>query len=150
MKQATPTKYEQMGIAALLPGMTFAVELIQKQLDEMRAQLTGIVFSAEKRAVGRPKGSKNKRMAAGGQSWAGLTPEERSAEMKHRMALAKKNKAAQQAAPVNGKDPKYVAAGKAAWTSRSKKAQREHIARMKAALAAKRAAQAKHVNGAAA
>jgi hypothetical protein len=49
--------YRQAGIAAFLPGFQYAVELMQSQLDQMRAQLNGLQNEDAPRR-GRPKNPK--------------------------------------------------------------------------------------------
>ena len=136
------SKYEQMGMAALLPGMTYAIELVQKQLDEMRAQLDGIVNGdvAEPKKQGRAKGSK---MADAARSGWPDDPEERRREMKRRIAKRAKNA---EAAGVNLR-AKIAHGQKAAWASYTPAQRKRRIA---AVMAGKMAAKAKHVNGAAA
>jgi hypothetical protein len=41
------TDYTQMGMAALLPGMQYMIELMQAQLDEMRIKLAALQGIAE-------------------------------------------------------------------------------------------------------
>ncbi len=126
-------RFTAMGIAAMLPGMQYAIERMQKTLDETREMLValqqgrngGLVIEASPRPPwaprrGRPPGSQNKAqppvaLLAGadentpksnryaavakrsglgrGSYWRTLTPEERSKEMKRRMAVAEARKA---------------------------------------------------------
>ena len=82
--------YVQMGIAALLPGMVHAVELMQGQINEMKARLAALQDGAAEpaRKVGRPrKGTTAGVTVASG--WP-ADPEERKAEMRRRQAVAKK------------------------------------------------------------
>ena len=81
------TSYEQMGRAALLPGMTHMVELMQKHLDEFREQLADLQQNGDaKRGPGRPVGVPLGRPQLN-RYWASMTPEERSAEMTRRRAV---------------------------------------------------------------
>jgi hypothetical protein len=101
-------QFAQMGLAALLPGMRFMVELVTKAFNEKRDLLTELQSRFPQIALGvgkrrgRPPGIPNKpkveavdpvilaRKKRGATSWAGMTKEQRSAEMKRRMALAQK------------------------------------------------------------
>lgn len=148
MKQVnTTTKYEQMGIAALLPGMTYAIELVQKQLDEMRGQLEVIMSGGgTARKVGRPKGS----TSASRNGWAGMTPEERSAEMRRRQMVAvgkAEPRAKKRGTTKEGKIGSYQ---KQLWASYTPAQRKKRIAAARAGFMAAKAAKAKHVNGAAA
>lgn len=96
--------YEQMGRACLIPGMQHMIDLMQRELDSMRAQLAqaqsggsalDAVREAKARGPYRPRTPltaeqefKRKAKATSGW-WAKLTPEERSAEMKRRYASRK-------------------------------------------------------------
>ena len=90
--------YEQMGIAAMIPGMQHMIDLMQRELDAMRAQLAqaqnggSALDAVRKYKRGMPlwveEEFARKSKATGGW-WAKLTPEERSAEMKRRYASRK-------------------------------------------------------------
>lgn len=98
-----------MGMAAYLPGMQYALELMTKQLDDFRAQLSRLQNGDQpkpKRHIS-PEGAKaisdaqKKRWAKVKRvsSWAKFkTPEARAAEMKRRIAARKKNGAENKAA----------------------------------------------------
>ena len=80
-------RYAASGMAAYLPGMQYMIELMQHELDEFRnrlALLQEMKEPVEGRKRGRPKGS------GGSYGWEGMTPEERSAEMKRRMQVHKR------------------------------------------------------------
>lgn len=91
--------YEQIGRAAAILGMQIAADILQEALDNNKAELralqnatrasetTAAPMPPEKR-IGRPPGSKN-RLPSG---WP-ADPEERSREMKRRMAKARRKKA---------------------------------------------------------
>ena len=66
-------------MAAAIPGLQMAIDQLQETLDQIRAQLNGEV----KR--GRPPGPSQTQSAY----WAKMTPEERSAEVKRRVALGR-------------------------------------------------------------
>lgn len=111
------TDFAQMGIAALLPGMQYAVDQMQKVLNDMREALgapqngrppakgkqggwekmTSAQRSLEMKRRELARDKKAKRPGAGGAShsltqkayWAGMTAAERSAEMKRRLAKRK-------------------------------------------------------------
>jgi hypothetical protein len=80
------TSYAQMGMAALLPGMQHMLELMQAQLDDFRRQLQGLQNPVRKR--GRPR----KQAAEPSKFGWSDDPEERSREMRRRMAKWGKNK----------------------------------------------------------
>lgn len=82
---------EQAGLATKLVGLVHAKELIEREIETVRAELdrahnggNGRVF-VEGRALDIGK----KHGASG--PWAAMTPEERSVEMKQRMAKRKKS-----------------------------------------------------------
>lgn len=111
----TSTDFAQMGIAALLPGMQYAVDQMQKVLDDMREALDALQngrppakgkqggwekmtaaqrsLEMKRRKLAREKNAK--RRGAAGHSlnqkayWASMTAAERSAEMKRRVAKRK-------------------------------------------------------------
>lgn len=76
-------RYAEMGLAALIPGMVRMVELMQQQLDAAKAQLAALQGRPASKRLGRPPGK------AANSGWAGMTPEQRSAEMKRRIAVAR-------------------------------------------------------------
>ena len=107
MKKPQPnedlTVYAKMGVAAMLPGIQFALEYLQARLDEMRAQLVDLQVGAapkKKNSNWRlsPEGAKaisqaqKRRWAQQKQTisnarkeyWAKMTPEQRTAEMRRR------------------------------------------------------------------
>lgn len=101
--------YQQMGIAAMIPGMQHMIDLMQRELDSMRAQLAQAQNSGSargfmeerKRGPGRPKliegnfeaddAAKEfqRKSRASSSFWARMSPEERSAEMRRRGARRK-------------------------------------------------------------
>jgi hypothetical protein len=129
-----PTKYEQMGIAALLPGMTYAIEVMQKQVDEMRAQLTGSINGDDpvKRKVGRPAG------AAGNRAGWSDDPEERKVEAQRRADMRRQNKLTEE------RRERGRIAAKKRWDGLTAKQKAAHVQRMNEGRLNK------HVNGAAA
>lgn len=163
-------RYASMGMAAMLPGMQYAVELMQRNLDDMRAQLAAMqngdgdrelagMFAKPKRLT--PEGAaaisaaQKARWAEDGRSapltrervasyqrgyWASMTPEERAAEMKRRMAKrrAKLNGGASPNHPQNVNHPRH-----AEWLAKRKK----YPSRAK--VAKKRALPVVKLNGAA-
>jgi hypothetical protein len=100
-----------MGMAALLPGMIHMLELMQKQVDDFRAQLAALqngtftasparprdrVKSKRGRLPGpRPEAGTGELTARGtplkASYWATLTAEERRAEMRRRAKVAARN-----------------------------------------------------------
>lgn len=78
------TNYAQMGIAALLPGMQYMLERMERELDELRAHL-GLMQQEH----GQPtNGASSKHAVAARSGWSD-DPEERSREMKRRIHIAK-------------------------------------------------------------
>jgi uncharacterized membrane protein len=75
-----------MGIAALLPGMQFMIEKMQKELDEMRTML-GILQD-------EPTTTTEKHVAIGKSGWP-EDPQERKLEMQKRMKVRDEKRAAQ-------------------------------------------------------
>jgi hypothetical protein len=129
--------YEQMGIAALLPGMQFMVERMQKELDAMKLQLAGLqngrdqvtplgqFLRAEDSSVrkmmqkrGRPGRS---RRSSG---WPD-DPEERKVESARRRAVSlakQKAKQKEKELPAQNKDsPKHEA-----WVKKLRASQRRY------------------------
>ena len=82
--------WEAMGIAAMIPGLQHAAEIIQRQLDALREQLAALQNGAAPPIRrGRPpkaKAAPAKRHGGGG--WS-TDPEERSREMIRRNAVIK-------------------------------------------------------------
>ena len=70
----------------LQPGMQYAIEVLQRQLDEMRGRLA----SMQAAGPGSPVGATPKKKGGNKYGWAGMTAEERSAEMRRRMANRKR------------------------------------------------------------
>ena len=84
--------YQRMGMAALIPGMQFMIDRMQKELDDLRQVLTGLQQEKETdddEPVGDLEKWLYKRKSKSSKSyWAGMTPKERSAEMKRRAKVA--------------------------------------------------------------
>jgi hypothetical protein len=128
MKDATTT-YAQMGMASLLPGMQYMVELMQKQLDEMRDHLAALQNGGAPKRLGRPPKSavaadsvRAARRSGASGAWANLTAEQRSEEMKRRQAVGRAN--AKQADRKNGAATR--------WANLTKKARAEMLVKMQA------------------
>ena len=121
------TNYAQMGMAALLPGMQHMLTLMQQSLDEMRAAL--LMGQGGKRR-GWPRGP-----ASGRRGWP-EDPEERSAEMRRRMAMRNQEaKAANHPRhPDHPDHEKFIAKLKKArskvWASMTPEQQKAHLAKM--------------------
>jgi hypothetical protein len=83
-----PASYEMMGIAATIPGLQHAAQVIQDELDSLRARLAALQAGEEnpQRRRGRPRGT-----ATDGEIRSGwpADPEERKREMARRMAKRK-------------------------------------------------------------
>lgn len=127
MKKHEPTntmnldELSRIGLAALLPGMRRMIELMTKAYEEQHEKLarlqdngTGLTRSGKK--LGRPRttlakadvGGEAIKSKSGGASWANMTKEERSAEMKRRQQVAETNKRSRaQAAATHPRDPNH-------------------------------------------
>jgi hypothetical protein len=117
-------RYAAMGVAALLPGMQYTIEVMQAKLDEMRALLAHVQESG---AQPEPKSPR------GGASWASLTPEERSTEMRRRMAVARgeaKPRTSVQSTALGRQRQKE-------WAAMSPRKRKERLAKMLAGRQAK-------------
>lgn len=151
MKRIDDTKanmYAQMGMAALLPGFQYALELMQRQLDEFRATLAALQNGAApaKRGPGRLRNAPLP-VAGSGQLtargtplkkgyWAQFTPEERVAEMRRRREVQMANKA------VHPRDPRHPGhaewlrtvgkAAKKSWAKLTPAQKRDRLAKMAA------------------
>lgn len=80
--ESPQTKYVAAGMAAMLPGMQYALDLLQGLVDEMRGQLAGMQAGLPvKPARGRPP----KAAAQGRNGWP-ASPAARKREMARRMA----------------------------------------------------------------
>lgn len=142
------SRYVASGIAAYLPGAQMMLDWMQERLDELRADLRAFQQmepAAAKR--GRPAAVKGAKLDARGTSWAGMSEEERSAEMKRRRALGERNKAAKaKLHPRDAAHPEHAAwrekmraAQQKRWASLSpaqKKQQQRNMAKARAAQAA--------------
>lgn len=80
-------KYAMSGMAAFLPGMTYMVELMTKQLEEFRLQLAGMQGMEAMEA--EPANGRRYPQKGG---WSSMTAEERSEEMKRRRAVGIRKK----------------------------------------------------------
>ena len=105
------------GMAAFLPGMVYMAELISETMQD--------VIDSLKRDLGmfqemdeRPAKKKKDRR---GSSWAGLSAEERSAEMKRRRAIGEAKKAS--AAKLHPRDAAHP--GHEAWLEKMRAAQKK-------------------------
>jgi hypothetical protein len=80
--------YAQMGIAAMLPGMVHAVEILQAQIDAFKARLAGLQNGHAP--------EQSRRSVANGQNsqkyWSKLTPQQRKAEMRRRFLKGQRKK----------------------------------------------------------
>jgi len=133
--------YEQMGIAAMIPGMQHMLEMMTAELANMRARLGMLQEpAAPRKKLGRPKKGAPARVSAGKSGWSD-DPAERSREMKRRMAVAAKKKGID----AKGLHPRDVGhpehdkwlkatrrAHKAHWNALSFKERKERLERMKA------------------
>lgn len=127
-------RYAAMGVAALLPGMQYMVEIMQTKLDEMRTLLAHAQNGATR--------TRAKKSAGAQSGWAGMTPEERSIEMKRRQAVARAKGGRGTAAATRW--AKATQKQKAEWKAKMQ------AGRRRAQRAAKRTPVAKLAQGAAA
>lgn len=88
-------RYAASGMAAYLPGMVYMLELMQRQVDDFRAQLArmqngmqGLPDKEEDRPVPWSDPAKKKRRKTAASYWAKMTKAERSEEMRRRMAVS--------------------------------------------------------------
>jgi len=147
----------ESGLAALLPGMIRLREVVDAYIVRIQRKL-GAIQNGHAALVpkrGRPpKADKTQagtplRTAGKGSSWAALSPDERSREMKRRMAVANAKRTAAQQAEADAKRHESASrAAKARWANMSKAKQKARMAAMRAAKAAKPSARL--VNGSAA
>lgn len=140
--------YAKMGKAALLPGMVKMLDLMQRQIDEFRAELNGAessprrVEGATKR--GRPRKNVESLSGRGLSGWP-ADPEERKKEMARRRKVAKAKKSAKlhprDAAHPDHEHWKEIMrkAQKARWKRLTPAQQREAQARMQEARSKKAA-----------
>lgn len=86
----------------MIPGIQWALDKMQAELDGLRKQLAALqgettsspaaeVLKAPAKR-GRPPGAKNRKRKVVNNWWAQFTPEERSAEMKRRFKARTRNK----------------------------------------------------------
>ena len=80
------SNWERMGLAAMVPGMQYLIELMQAELDRMRDMLAGAAETQPRKAPSSGLNTKGK--PVGDSYWASMTAEERSAEMLRRRAVA--------------------------------------------------------------
>jgi len=119
------TKYATAGIASYLPGMKLMAQFINeameyhiRSLEEQLAPQDGAetarnyISASMKQAIAgeTPKGRQ-------GEQWAKLSAEERSAEMKRRLALGRANR------PTHPRDPRHP--GHDAWIAKLRKSQKK-------------------------
>jgi len=113
-------QYARMGKAALLPGMMKMLDLMQRQIDELRAELNG-AESRPRRVEGETKRGRPRKHveAIEGRASSGwpADPAARSAEMKRRIKVARAKKNAK-LHPRDINHPDH-----AAWVARMKKVQ---------------------------
>ena len=132
-ESAEQSKYMQMGMAALLPGLQLAIETMQKHLDEMRADLARMQ-NGDRPKRGRP--AKTVREVIDGRNRYGwpADPEERKAEMKRR--LAARGRKLQPKDPGHPDHERWRAnlskARKKAWAAMTPRQQKERLRKMAA------------------
>ena len=133
-------KYAMSGMAAFLPGMQYMVELMQRQLDEFRLQLAAMqgveekprsnghnnygwagMTAEERSAEMKRRQAKRKKKRSG---WNGMTAEQRSVEMKRRKAMAAAKKAPPQTAPKHPREADHPDHAK--WLAKLRRVQKKH------------------------
>jgi len=123
------TKYELMGMSALIPGLVSAREAIDA---EIRRYQGIIALARENEEGGEPEPeAKTGRGSHQAAYWARMTPEERSAEMRRRGMVNKKKKLAQAGeltkrgvpAKMHPRDPRHP--GHDAWIVKIRKANKQ-------------------------
>jgi len=151
MKTQNETElYAQMGLAALIPGMQRMIELMQLELDRMRAQLTGLQASPRRVQTATKRGRPRKVRETLATGWP-ADPAERKLEAQRRMQvrLAKRAKATHPRHPDHPDHAAWVksvsAAQKKKWAGMSNKQRKERLAQMAAGKNEKRAAADKSV-----
>jgi hypothetical protein len=97
-------RYAAAGMAAYLPGMVYALELLEHYIEEFREQLTQLQVADQVSRDQPPPQKQGKRDGRGKSSWQGMTPEERSVEMKRRMKVRRRNKTRQQIEGLHPRD----------------------------------------------
>jgi len=133
------TAYEEMGIAAMLPGMQHMITLMQRELDAMRATLarvqarksgeTPLEEETERKHRYNPSSGVAQR-----NYWARMTPEQRRAEMKRRGMVKKgvrkpKAKASRAKVDVSKLHPRDARSPKhAAWLETMRQGVRKRMA----------------------
>jgi hypothetical protein len=102
MKSAPNLDFAQAGMAAVLPGLQYALDYLQSQVDHLRIQLAAaqgaaVPGEAPPKKRGRPPKQTPvpvQQLSTQAAYWAAMTPEERKAEMKRRMKLGALRKSA--------------------------------------------------------
>lgn len=113
-KQDANATYERMGIASLLPGMTFMVELMINELERMR-ELVNPSLPVQSNDPETPPKKMTK-------YWASMTETQRSEEVKRRLTFRKKKKP-----PKNH----YSSAAKSFWKGMSPEERSKEMTRRK-------------------
>jgi len=142
------SNYERMGIAAMLPGMVHAVEIMQTQINAMRERLALLESGAPRRG-GRPRtrpaqadDTDARGVPLKSDYWRSMTPEQRSAEMRRRFAKRASSKATHPRDPEHPDHEAWARKTKRSnrkfWDSLSPRQRKQKIAAMAAARAAKR------------
>lgn len=108
---------ERLGRDIALPGVDLAIELLQQLRADLMAGAPAETEPVVATRRGRP-------LKPGSRSWGNLTAEERSAEMKRRMAVAQAKRGKTIKIPgLHPRDPKHP--GHDAWIEKMKAAQRK-------------------------
>lgn len=158
--------YQQMGMAALIPGMQFMLDRMQQELDELRQVLAGIQKKNEQPGDDEPVADleeflyQRKSKSSKGY-WYSMTPKQRSAEMKRRAKVSLEKKQAASAAgeeidvnklhPRDKRSPRHkkwlammTQTQRKHWDNLSAKDRQNRIDKMLASRAAK---QQEYING---
>lgn len=117
--------YAASGMAAYLPGMVYMIEIMQRELDAMRARLVSL--QEPRRKMGRPpKAIVGAKLASG---WP-ADPEERSAEMKRRMQNRDSKRRQRAAKAVKPQTTELSKQRKKAWAALSPAKKKKRLAAM--------------------
>lgn len=125
-------RFSEWGIASVLPGAKYILERMQEELNYLQQVLAAHQENrqegGEPKRRGRPPGSKNPFVKKAG-SWAGMTKEERSQEMKRRQMVAQLRRGGQPV-KMHPRDPRHP--GHAEWVEKMRKSNKKAWANLSA------------------
>jgi len=135
--------YAQMGLATLIPGMQRMMELMQRELDSMRAQLAALQAPKPRKVTTPGTVSRPRKVSTGARGWP-ADPLERSNEMKRRQRVAAAKRATHSSDPNHPNHAAWLKkvsnAAKSRWAKMSVRARKERLAAMQAGKAKSRKA----------